>query len=127
MNKTQLIHPKLTANVTAHFPNRATILDATVTYDEANQPQTTYADTANPLLTNIRCYIEPISGATSGEVRREGYSLVTDQWNCVLAGDYPQIDNTQGIRVDDVEYNIVNVSTEATRTITALVLEKVSL
>ena len=105
-----------------HFNSRATIQDATITYDTHNEAVTVWND--NPLLKAISCYIEPSSG---GEQRQAGNTLVTNQWNIILAGNYPQINDNQQIVVDDVAYNIVNVSVEGTDTLTALVVEKVTL
>src|SRR5919106_915243 len=112
----KLVHPALMRSLYRHFTNIARIQDRIETSDDFNQPIITYAD--NPLLINIRCYIEPASG---GEARQPGNTLVTNQWNIILAGDYPQIQKTQRIVVDGQAYNIINVSVEATHTLTAIV------
>lgn len=117
-----LVHPALTRSLYRHFPNRANIQDRIETADDFNQPVFNYVD--NPLLVAIPCYIEPASG---GEARQPGNTLVTNQWNIILAGDYPQIQKTQRIVVDDQAYDIDNVSVEATHTITAIVAKIVSI
>lgn len=122
MPASKLVHSKLMRSLRHHFNCRATIQNAITDYNDFNEPITTWQD--DPLLTQLPCYIEPASG---GETRLAGNTIVTNQWNVVLAGFYPQINNEQQITVDSITYNITNASTEATDTLTALVVERVSI
>lgn len=116
-----LIHPRMLRSLRRVFNSRATIQNAITTQDSHNEDVTNWVD--DPLLKQLSCYLEPASG---GETRQAGSVLVTNLWNCVIAGFYPNISNQQQLVVDDVAYNIKNTSLESTDTITVLVLEKVS-
>lgn len=122
MPNSVLIHPRLMRSLRRHFNSRATIRNGTTTYNSHNEEVTSWQD--DPLLKQLPCYIEPASG---GEQRQAGNTLVTNQWNVIIAGFYPNINDEQQIVIDDNEYNIINVSTESTDTLTALVVEKVTL
>lgn len=101
-----------------HFSEDATILNDVITTNSFNEEVHTL--TPDPQLTNIPCYKEPISG---GEVRTPGATLVTDRWNIILAGYYPQLSKEQAISVGEEVFNIIDFSVESTHTITAIVAE----
>jgi SPP1 family predicted phage head-tail adaptor len=117
-----LINPRLMRSLRRHFNSRATIQNGTTTYNSHNEPVTVWND--DPLLKQLSCYIEPASG---GEQRQAGNTLVTNLWNVLIAGFYPNISDQQQITIDGIVYNITDVSTESTDTVTAIVVEKVTL
>lgn len=117
-----LIHPRLTRNLHNVFNSRATIQNSTITYNSHNEAVYNWVD--DPLLKQLPCYIEPARG---GEQRQPGNTIITNQWNVILADNYPQISDQQQIVIDGIAYNIVDIATEATDTITAIVVERVSI
>jgi len=122
MPVSELVHPRLMRSLRRHFNSRATLQNGTTTYNSHNEAVTTWLD--DPLLKQLPCYIEPASG---GEQRNAGNTIVSNLWNVVIAGFYPNISDQQQIVIDGNAYNIINVSTESTDTLTALVVEKVTL
>ena len=122
MPASELIHSRMLRSLRRHFTSRANVQNAITTQDTHNEDITEWIN--DPLLMQLPCYIEPARG---GEIQTPGNVLVTNQWNCIIAGYYPNISVQQQIVVDSIVYNVKDVSTESTNSITALVLEKVSL
>lgn len=123
-----LIHPRLMRGLlrSGFFNSRATFQIGTTTFDSFNQPTTAYAD--DPLLKDKPCYIEPISG---GEARQPGATLITNRFNVIVPEYLASVINAQEtdqpyqVVIDQVAYNIIDVASEDTHTLTAIVIEKV--
>lgn len=104
-----------------HFPNTIQLMIEVIAYDDFNQEVKTLAPERGP----IPAYIEP-NIATSGENRQPGYTLVVGSFIVALGGYYPDIDREMIARCEEIDYNIVDVIHDPTRTFTMLGLEKVS-
>lgn len=108
----------------SHMRSRCTILDQVIGQDEFNDETITFV--RNPLLTAIPCYVEPARGAAAGEENTPSNTIVTDVFNVVLGGYYPQIDEEAHALIDDAEYDITAIASDDQHILTILTLTKVS-
>jgi hypothetical protein len=106
-----------------HFPNTIQLFAERIAYDDFNQEIKTLepAEGFGP----IPAYIEP-NIATSGENRQPGYTMVNGSFVAALGGYYPAIDREMIARCEELDYNIVDVIHDPTRTFTMLGLERVT-
>lgn len=119
----QLVHPKMLAALATIFNSQCTIEVETVTQDP-NSGEETIIYVADPLMTAIKCYVEPNNQT---EVRRSDQTIVEKAWAICLSGYYPRIDVEDRARVNTgALHNILNVKHDDTNTVTFLDTEIIS-
>lgn len=120
-----LVHPRMMRSLPTLFASRCTIGHETITQDESGQEVTTYPP--DPSLANIPCYVEPLEGAGSGEIRRADQTIVENPYTIALQGYFPTIDQEDQAIVNGTDiYNILFVRHDDTRTLTFLDVEHVT-
>ena len=116
-----IVHSQMMHDLIRIFNALCTIETESVTQDP-NSGEETISYAADPLMTSIRCYIEPTSPTT--EVRRTDQTIVENAYNICLQGYYPHIDVEDRARLNDNSvHNILAVNSDDTHTVTFLTTE----
>lgn len=117
-----IVSPYLMQALAAHFNSTVDLRAPETIQDEAGQEVTVHPPTDK----RIKAYKEPL-GADQ-EVRREDQTLVTEGYNFVLQGYFPDVnveyqlvDLTTGL---DELYDIIKVVSDDSRTFTIITAEK---
>jgi hypothetical protein len=107
------------------FPNLLVIKLPTETTTDSADTIVAYQpsdDPTDPLAQPIPAYIEK-QPATSGEQRYIQLTIVRGEYAAALQGYYPTINGTMHASIDDIDYNIVDIAHDPTKTYTLLGME----
>lgn len=122
----RIAHNRMMTALPLIFSSLCTIGHEVIAQDP-NSGQEIITYPADPLLTNIKCYVDPLSGRGTGEMRRTDQTIVSKPFTIALQGYYPTIDEEDQVIVDSsIAYNILFVRHDDTHTITFLDVEKVT-